>query len=239
MSTQLVTGANRGIGLNLVQQIAKKPDTTVIATVRDESKAKPILDLNLPNVKVFYTDMGRTEDQILEDFKVLKDLAPNGIDVLVHNAAVNPANAFAPTLQQKSEDYAFAFNVNALGSFKLFKAIHPYLIENKSKLMFISSVVATNGDPFYGSSAYGTSKAALNHIIRQIARETSFITIAMHPGFVITDMSKEARDLGVLDDVLSAITTEESTSSMLAIVDKLTKEDNDKFYSYDGTMCPW
>lgn len=239
MSTYLVTGANRGIGLTLIQQIAKKPDTTVIATVRDESKAKPILDLNLPNVKILYTDMGRTEEEILEDFKALKELAPNGIDVLIHNAAVAPANGFAPTLQQKSEDYAFAFNINALGSFKLFKAVHPYLIENKTKLVFISTLVGTNGDPFYGASAYGTSKAAFNHIIRQIARETSFITIAMHPGLVITDMSKETRDLGVLNGVVPIITTDESVSSILSIVDKLTKEDNDKFFSYDGTLGAW
>lgn len=239
MSTYLITGSNRGIGFAFVKQAAANPDNTVIATVRSEDRAKPILDLNLSNVKIAYYDMGGSEEKIIEDFKVLKDLAPNGIDVVIQNAGVTISDAFAPTLSQDIEGYYDTFHYNVAGSVKLYKAIYPHLIENKTKLTFVSSLAGTNGDPFFGGSGYGASKAALNHVIRQIARETNFITVALHPGFVITDMSKAARELGIFDGVVPLITAEDSAGSMLSIIHKLTKEDNDKFFSYDGTKASW
>lgn len=239
MSTYLITGSNRGIGFAFVKQVAANPENIVIASVRNEDRAKPILDLNLPNVKIAYYDMGASEEKIIEDFKVLKDLAPNGIDVVIQNAAVSISDAFAPTLAQDIKDYYDTFHYNVAGSVKFYKAVYPYLIENKTKLTFVSSLAGSNGDPFFGGAGYGASKAALNHVIRQIARETNFITVVLHPGLVITDMSKDARERGTFDGIIPLITAEESAGSMLAIVDKLTKEDNDKFFSYDGTMGAW
>ena len=118
-------------------------------------------------------------------------------------------------------------------------------------MIFVSSLVGSVSEyPKLSSSAYGQSKAALSHSVRQLGRELAeedFIVVSVNPGLVGTDMLLNAKEMLLAKIPAFAprlapgghFTPDESAEKLAAVIKKLKKEDSNKFWNYDGTEVPW
>ncbi len=222
--TCLVTGANRGIGLELARQLAARGDT-VIATARDTEGAAELRGLPV-----------RVEELDLASAKSVAALARRlkgaPVDRLVHNAAVGEAGPAALEVPPEVlEDY---FRVNAIGPFHLTQALMPNLRAGEGRLVVaISSGLGSIGQNSSGGwVAYRASKTALHQLVRTLAAELTAdgLTFAvLSPGWVRTDM-------GGQDAPLSP---EQSVKSMLKVMDRLGPKDTGRFFNERGREIPW
>ncbi|EGV62075.1 NAD(P)-binding protein [Yamadazyma tenuis] len=238
MSTYLITGANRGIGLALFKQVAAKSENTVIVTVRDETKAEQIKKLGYKNVHVIVIDIGDTLEAFEAAFKSLPELAPNGFDAVIHNAGVLSEGTMSKFGDHKLSEFQRVWDINFLGAVKFLRSILPILdLNNKPvKVLTVSSSGGTISEMVFACNSYGASKAALNYITKEIAlerKERGDIFVPIHPGVVDTDMTTE------LKGKYHLISAEESAAKVWELVDKLTLEDSGKFWSYDGSELPY
>ena len=222
-SSYLITGTNRGIGLEFARQLSERGER-VIATARKPEKAKELAKLNL-----------RVEALDVADGESVASLArrlDEPIDVLIHNAAVGSAGPGIDRILPK--DVERAFQVNALGPLRVTQALLPRLRagQRKTIVAITSGLGSISGNQDGGWSAYRISKAALNQLVRTIAAELSgekFISVAISPGWVRTDMGGSGAPLS----------PEESVRSMLHVIDRLRPSDNGRFLDRSGKDVPW
>ncbi|OJK01781.1 hypothetical protein ASPACDRAFT_42046 [Aspergillus aculeatus ATCC 16872] len=166
----LITGASRGIGKRLVAQYLARPDTTVIATVRDPKSASAEQLETLPKSK----DGSR--------------LIVNGldhIDIVIANAGI--CDHWGPVLEAAEEEVRSHLEVNTLGPLRLFQAMAP-LLKNASapKFIYISTLLASIGgigQMYTLTGPYGMSKAAGNYFVRKAHAENEhLVTLSIDPG---------------------------------------------------------
>ena len=154
------------------------------------------------------------------------------IDALILNAGVqNRAGTLAELDFPAVLD---TFDVNALGPMRVLRALLPNLRRGRRKLVvFLSSRMGSFGEYGGGSMyAYRASKAAVNMFVRCVADELApegFCCVALHPGWVRTDMGGSG---GLID-------VEESVSGLRQIIDRDQLSDSGRFFAYDGTEIPW
>ena len=222
--TCVVTGANRGIGLELVRQLSERGDS-VIATARDPESAS---DLSALGVRVEALDVENPKS--IAAFG--KRLKATPVDVLVHNAAMGVAGPAIERVQ--AEEIESHFRVNALGPLLLTQAVLPNLRAGERKLVVaVSSGLGSIGENSTGGwVAYRISKTALHQVMRTLSAELSkeglsFVLIS--PGWVRTRM-------GGQDAPLSP---EESVRGVLKVIDRLTPKDSGKFFNERGREIPW
>jgi NAD(P)-dependent dehydrogenase (short-subunit alcohol dehydrogenase family) len=225
--TVLITGANRGIGLELARQY-HAAGWDVIATARDPDAAKELRAIG-SDVLIPRLDVASQESVDA----LAKSLGNRPIDLLVNNAGV-----FASRGTKLSDldvgDFERSLQVNTIGPIRVTQALLPNLRAGKGrKIVGITSTlgsIANNTDGgFYG---YRESKAALNMFMRTLAaelRSEGFICIPMHPGWVQTDMGGPSAHL----------TPEESVTGMRKVIEQLKPADSGKFFEYDGSNPPW
>ncbi len=227
--TVLVSGANRGIGLELVRQY-HEAGWRVIGTARDPEAAKELKAVG-DDVLVPRLDVTSAESV----HELAKSLEGRPIDLLINNAGVGVGLDGGPSLQTlKLEEFEHVLQVNALGPIRVTQALLPTLRAGKGKtVVSITSVLGSisldTGGGFYG---YRESKAALDMFMRTLAAELrpeQFICVPIHPGWVKTEMGGPDAQL----------TTEESVTGIRKVLDKLTPADSGKFWSYDGSNLPW
>lgn len=236
--TVMITGANRGIGLEFVRQYSAL-DWNIIATTRNPKKAKELKALaeEDPNLVIEQLDVtDHTRIDWLAD--IYRD---QPIDVLLSNAGITPkyASAFK---RVKGVDFNMAsksFEVNAAGPLKLSQAFMKHVAASEQKKII---VITSKAGSFEVSPkmpmmySYRASKAALNMFMYTLAFETpkQGITLALlSPGQVNT-MGPDG------PKVPNAIEPPESVSKMFAVIDGLTSEDNGRFINYaDGTDIGW
>ena len=220
MATWLVTGANRGIGLELARQLHARGDT-VIATCRTSSLELDAVGCRVVDaIDVGHDDVG---DALLA---ALGDETP---DVVVNNAGV----ARWDTLDTLDLDRAREeFEVNTLGPLRVTLALLPRLREG-AKLAFISSKAGSIGDaPSGGNYGYRMSKAALNMAGANLAGELAARQIhvaVLHPGFVQTDMT------GGRGNVHPAA----AAAGLIERIDELDTSRSGRFFHADGSEIPW
>ncbi|NUQ67547.1 MAG: SDR family oxidoreductase [Phycisphaerales bacterium] len=219
--TYVITGASRGLGLEFCNQLAARGDN-VIAGVRDPSR------VTLPKgVRVEPLDL--TQDASI--FAFAKALSGTTIDVLINNAGIYINHG---TLAEfASEDLAASFRVNTIAPFVLLKALRLSMAGGLKRVVHITSelgsVSLNNGGWSY---AYCASKAALNQIHRTISLELGrdgFTCVAMHPGWVRTDMG--GPDAPLLPP--------ESVRDMIATIGRFTQADNGRYIERTGQTLPW
>jgi NAD(P)-dependent dehydrogenase (short-subunit alcohol dehydrogenase family) len=222
--TVVVTGANRGIGLELARQLSERGDT-VIATARDPESAT---DLKALAVRAEALDVENPKS-IAAFAKRLKG-AP--LDVLVHNAAVGVEGPAVEGVT--AEDVENHFRANALGPLLLTQALLPNLRAGERKLVVaISSGLGSISENSNGGwVAYRISKTALHQVMRTLSAELSkdglsFVLIS--PGWVRTRMGGQGAPLS----------PEESVRAVLKVVDKLTPKDTGRFFNQRGREIPW
>ena len=242
MSTSyLVTGANRGIGYEMVKILAQRPDTIIFAGVRNPAKANALQTLasRNPNLHVLqlestsYTDAQSAANTIRK--------VSGGLDVVIANAGI--AQNFHKVLDVTPASVAEHFNVNTLGPLVLFQAVYPLLLErNTRKFITISTIAGAIGEGMIPipDVAYGTSKVALNFVTKRIHiehKDQGIIAFPLHPGAVRTDMGLEAAD--TFGAEFFDLSPEESARDVLKVVDGATLAESGRFWSYDGSELAW
>lgn len=230
--TVLITGANRGIGLEFVKQY-HSAGYQVIATTRNplaQDELKIFGQAN-PDVKVISLDIS-DDKQLAGLASMLKD---QPIDILISNAGYyGPKDETSQFGQVDHQEWTKTFNINTIAPLKLIEAIHPNLIAGKEKkVAFLSSKmgsVADNGSG--GSYIYRSSKAALNAVIKSLSVDLAkdkINVVSLHPGWVQTEMG----------GVNALIDTQTSVKGMIKIVTKLNPKNSGEFIAYDGKKVPW
>ena len=222
LKTILITGANRGIGLELVKEsLAKK--FSVIGTFRNKQNSQELFQLSSNNIRLFEMDVV-DEKSVLDVSKNIH----NPIDYLICNAGIN--NGYGSIFDQDHthEKMLEVLNVNVIGSILTVK--HFSKILNKdAKIILISSIMGVQNHSGSSATIYRASKAAVNNIMISISEEfkSKKITVAsFHPGWVRTDMGGPN----------ATLSTKESASSLIKNFENLTFENTGKFFNYDGTM---
>lgn len=234
MPTVLVTGANRGLGLEFCVQYAQD-GWRVIATCRAPEQAEKLQALAQSHGDVSVTQMDVADHQSVDSCAAQMSAEP--IDVLINNAGI--ANDDFPRQMLGDFDFAFwqsIFQTNTLGPMKVTEAFLPHLkAGHQKKVAAVSSTVGSlsemNAYPVY---PYATSKAALNKGMRLMAEQlkaTGISVVCLCPGHAKTDMGLKAEGASVeIDDAVSG---------MRSIIDNLTLESSGTFRRYNGETIPW
>ena len=223
----VVTGANRGIGLEFVKQLTERGEE-VDAAARDPDDAAELRALVRPGVRLSIHRLDVVDDPSVHSFA--DALPPGPVDVLVNNAGVSGVKggeAIDP------EDILRVFDVNAAGTLRVVRALLPRLRAGKTrKIVNLTSQLGSIADATGGRYAYRLSKAALNMATRLLAedlRGEGFLTVALHPGWVQTRMGGSA----------APVPPEQSIRGMLRIVDGLRPEQSGRVFDFQGRELPW
>ena len=195
MSTQqvwLITGATRGIGKGLVTALLQRPETTVIAGTRDLASTNSKQLNGLPHatgsrVIVVKIDSESDDDAQTAVATLQKEHNLDHIDVVIANAAT--LAPLAPTTSASIEDFRKSYQVNTFSPLLLFQATWPLLEKSKApKFIGITTSVATigkMGDWPVPTGVYGSSKAAMNYIVKKMHHENeNLVAFVVHPGSV-------------------------------------------------------
>jgi NAD(P)-dependent dehydrogenase (short-subunit alcohol dehydrogenase family) len=223
MSTVLITGANRGIGLALAQVCAARGDD-VIGVCRETSDA-----LQQTGARI-ETGVDVSDDAAVADLAGRLDGVR--LDTLWLNAGVMQRNALGSIDAAGFASARRQFEINALGPLRVAQSLLPNLGQG-SKIAIITSrmgSIADNGSG--GSYGYRASKAAVNAIGKSLAVDLQPRGIAvflMHPGYVATDLVGGRGDL----------TPAQSAAQLVAQVDKLDLARTGTFWHGNGTELPW
>ena len=222
--TVLITGANRGLGLEYARQFTEK-GYNVIGTARTPEDADALRALG---AKVVQLDV--TSQQSV--YALAAELADQPIDILINNAGY--FNREDITLEAASADiFLRTMDINAAGPLRVTQALIPNLMAGDMKKVIsmssqLGSIQRSSGQWY----AYRASKTALNQINKIWSEEFSdqgFIFTVVHPGWVQTDMGGDN----------ATYTPEESVSGLLKVIDGLAAQDNGAFYDLKGETIPW
>lgn len=226
----LITGANRGIGLECVKQYAQK-NWQVLACCRKPEAAKALSELAKIHSNVSIWPMDVTDESAIK--RLAAQLVNQPIDILLNNAGVSldDENGFGSV---SSDDWQTTLKVNALAPILVSQAfVENVAKSNKKIIACISSKMGSITDNQYGMYyAYRASKAALNAQVVSMAidlKARGIIAIALHPGWVQTDM-------GGPD---ATITTNTSVEGLVKLLDQLNSKDSGTFRDYNGEHIPW
>jgi len=238
----LVTGSNRGIGLEFVKQLSQRKNITIFATARNPEKATELNALAAanPNVHIFKLESTSVAEAAAVA-KGIDQIDGEGLDVVVANAAI--ANNWQKVTEIDLGSLAEHHRVNVGGTVILFKAVYPLLLKRQTRKFVAISTLAASMTNFFEAatgSVYGSSKAALNYVLKSIAAELGpegFIAFPLNPGLVDTEMGRGASDTFGWGEI--ALKAHESVAGMLKVIDNATKEQNGHFLSYDETEIPW
>ena len=227
MATVLITGANRGLGLEFCKQYADE-GWDVLACCRNPETADKLADI--PQVRVLPLDVS----DFAQIDKLAAQLQDTAIDVLINNAGIygdSPRRSFGQL------DYAAwtqTLTINTQAPVKMAEAFLPHLQRgDKKMLVSISSQmgsIADNGSG--GSIVYRTSKAALNAAMKSIAidlAEQGLGVLVLHPGWVKTDMGGPN----------ALIDAQKSVAGMRQVIARFTLDQSGGFLKYDGSSLPW
>ena len=223
----VVTGANRGIGLEFVKQLTARGEE-VDATARAPEEASDLRDLLQPGVRLRIHQLDVGDDASVTAFA--GQLPSGPVDVLVNNAGVSGVKGGEPI---DPADILRVFNVNAVGTLRVVRALLPRLREGKAKkIVNLTSQLGSISEATGGRYAYRLSKAALNMATRLLAedlRADGIRTVALHPGWVQTRMGGSAAPLP----------PEQSIRGMLRIIDGLTAEQSGRIFDFQGREIPF
>lgn len=228
MATVAITGAGRGIGLELARQHAAAGDR-VLALVRKPSAALDEVVANSGgNVSVHTMD-------VTSDASVREGAASTGsepVDILYNVAGV--AELSAPELELGSSDWAAwdrEIDVMVKGPLRVLQAFLPRLREG-SKVISLTSQLAASTWPYGGYYSYVVAKAGLNRMMRSVSidlKDRGIVVGVVHPGWVQTDMGGPGAD----------ITPQESAAGIKAVAEGWTMERTGDFLKWNGETHPW
>lgn len=231
MPSILISGANRGIGLEFARQYGQA-GWRVYATCRHPAEAAALQELaRRDNVTVHRLDVTRPED-IYDIAWVVRD---QPLDVLLNNAGVYLEwHYLGPELGAiRYDDWLRTLEVNTFGPVRLTEKLFPNVRDSERRLVVtITSHMGSITDIHTpGSYYYRSSKAALNAAMQGLAealRPHGIGVLLLHPGGVKTRMGPS-----------DGISTGQSVSGMRSIIDRFDAAATGSFIKYDGTAMPW
>jgi len=220
----LITGANRGLGLEFATQYAAD-GWRVIGTARRPDAAT---DLAATGAEVVALDVA-DPDSIAQ---LARTLDGRSIDLLINNAGISSRSG--PIAELDADRAARAITVNLLGPMRVTSALMPNLRAGDRKQIVgissrLGSIEANESGGYYG---YRESKAGLNMFVRSLAadlRGDGFTCVVLSPGWVRTDMGGEQAPLSPT----------QSVTGMRTVISDLTPERTGRFINHDGTPIPW
>ena len=217
-----ITGANRGIGFELVKESLNK-SAFVFGTFRNKLKAK---ELNLIQSNNFNSFQMNIIDEA--SIKEASNKITKPIDFLVCNAGIN--NGFGNFFDEdhSHEKMLEVLNVNVLGCILTIRNLRKNLNDN-ARIILISSILGIQKHNGATATIYRASKAAVNNVMVSVSEELkseNITVVSFHPGWVRTDM-------GGVNATLSA---KESAKELIKSFENLSFKDTGKFFNYDGTL---
>ncbi|RAK78078.1 SDR family oxidoreductase [Aspergillus fijiensis CBS 313.89] len=243
----LITGASRGIGKRLVAQYLARPDTTVIAAVRDTTSASAEQLETLPKskdgsrlivIRLAADDAHGAREAASE---IQKQNGLDHIDIVIANAGI--CDHWGPVLEAAEEEVRSHLEVNILGPLRLLQAMAP-LLRNASapKFIYISTLLASIGgigQMYTLTGPYGMSKAAGNYLVRKAHAENEhLVTLSIDPGLVQTDLGNRAAQYYGLHK--APVTLEDSVRGIMTQIDTATKSTTSgMFVNTSGENVCW
>jgi NAD(P)-dependent dehydrogenase (short-subunit alcohol dehydrogenase family) len=230
MSRYIVTGTNRGIGLEFVKQLLAQGHE-VIATARDPEAVPALKALQQTDGNLRLLPLDIADEGSIAAFVSAVGAEP--VDVLINNAGVyGPREASLGTL--RTADWAEVMLIDLIAPVMLAQALLPALRRGKDRrIAFLSSMMGSIADNSSGGSyIYRSAKAGLNQAVKSLAVDLArenFIVLPLHPGWVKTDM-------GGPNAMIDATT---SVTGLLQRIQKTTAADSGKFLNYDGKVIAW
>ena len=231
----LVTGANRGIGLEFVRQLLGK-GRRVVATCRQPGRATALNALageHPGRLRVLPLDGAdaRSRAELVRELPLLPaDDAPLRIDLLVNNAGVlHSGERFGEVTEANLLD---SLRINAVGPFLLVQALAPLLADGARVANLSSQLGSIERVTRFGTPSYSISKAAQNMATAQLAQALAargIVLVALHPGWVQTEMGGAGAD----------VSPQDSAAGLLAVVEGLGERDSGRFLDWRGQPLPW
>ncbi len=227
MATVLVTGANRGIGLALAEELVRRGDR-VIATVRDPFRLPEFLR-TAPKEQMAVIGMEVTDDRaVTRAAEALKE----PLDAIVNNAGIHGTRGGSAVSADLAE-MAQVLAVNTIAPLRVARAFLPHLKRSaRPRIMTISSQMGALSGISAGSVAYRTSKAAVNKAMQCLASDLKadgVAVVVVHPGWVRTDMGGGAAELSPA----------ESAAGLVDLLARIGPQDTGQFFRWNGSVHPW
>lgn len=224
----LITGANRGLGLEFAKQYATD-GWHVLACCRNPEAASALQTLasTFHHVQILALDMA--------DFSQIDALAiqlkNQPIDVLINNAGVYPDSTFGDT---NYDDWAQAFKINSMASLKMAEAFVQHITKSQlKKIATLTSKMGSIDDNTSGESySYRSSKTAVNMVMKSLSidlKPYGISVVTLHPGWVQTDM-------GGPNGLINAQT---SVAGLRAVIENLSLVNTGQFIAFDGKAIAW
>lgn len=226
----VVTGANRGIGLELSRQLLARGEI-VEAACREPSQAVELRGLpTRPGSELRLHKCDVASDESVAAFARALGEAP--VDVLINNAGV--LGKMESLEELDLADVLRTYDVNALGAIRVTRALLPRLRQGRArKIVHVSTKMASIADNTSGGAfGYRMAKVALNMASRSMAlalRGERILSVVVNPGWVQTDMGGPGAPTSVT----------ESAKGILALIEKLKLEDTGEFWDYRGMKIEW
>jgi len=226
----LVTGANRGLGLQFVRQLLAR-DARVVAACRHPGRAT---DLNRSagehpgHLHALPLDVAdpKSQRELVHELPLVTD----GIDLLINNAGVlHSGERFGSV---GAEHLLDSFRTNAMAPYLLTQALAPLLVDGARVANISSQLGSIANLAAFGTPSYNISKAAQNMataLLAQALHERGIVVVALHPGWVQTDMGGGN----------AAITPQQSVQGLLQVIDALTPQRSGEFLDWRGQTLPW
>ena len=227
MPTVLITGANRGLGLEYARQYADD-GWRVVATCRDPQTAMELTSLQ-GEVEIHALDIENQE----QTSSLANSLQEEAIDLLINNAGI-----YGPRPSKLGhiayDTWENVMRTNVMAPLRVCECFINHVASSKlKKIAIMSSKMGSMDDNNSGGSyVYRSSKAALNAIMKSLSIDLAPIGISvaiLHPGWVRTDMGGPS---GLID-------ASESVSGLRKVIEGLNSENSGRFYNYDGSEINW
>jgi NAD(P)-dependent dehydrogenase (short-subunit alcohol dehydrogenase family) len=231
--TVLITGANRGIGLEIARVYAKR-GWQVIATARRPEAAEDLKAMQSEYHDLVIERLDVTDHDRIDELAAHYRDQP--IDILINNAGISGGHENAEFGRMNYDVYHEVHAVNVIGPTKMAEAFLPSIARSEQKkIINITSGQGSIGKTWGCCTIYRSSKAALNMMMRNISIELKKqgITVGLiSPGFVRTGFT-QGLDLPMM------ITPEESASKVVAVIDDYDLSKTGTFLGKDGQTWPW
>lgn len=230
--TALVTGANRGLGLEFVRQLLAR-GAHVIACCRQPGRATALNALageHPGRLHVLPLDVAvaRSRAELARELPLV--LGGARIDLLVNNAGVlHSGERFGQLDQAVLED---SLRINAAGPLLLTQALDPLLADGATIANLSSTLGSIAGTARFGTPSYAISKAAQNMVTRQLAQalaDRRITVLALHPGWAQTDMGGSG----------ASVSARDSVAGLLRVIDGATPAQSGAFIDWQGGAMDW
>lgn len=227
MTTVIVTGASRGIGCELVRQYAAD-GAQVFACCRNPRAATSLQDMAASSdgrIRIRKLDVTNPRD--LQNLR--KEIGKTPIDILINNAGISDGREAGIDYDVWEE----AFRVNSIAPYRASMAFHKNIAAStEKKLVTISSMLGSIADNTGGRTAYRSSKAAVNQVMKGLAcdlKAHGIVVVILHPGWVRTDMGGSQ----------APVLPEDSVRGIRRVIANATIENTGRFIDYQGRELPW